>query len=235
MASREESEPCLALGFDLFQRCFFARPTILRGRRADPSRRQLLRLLEQSLNDEDHTAIEQTFKATPELSFKLMRLVESVGVAGVHGAIHSLSHALVMLGRRQLQRWLQVLLFAQQSTGEVRSPLPQMAAARGKLMELLAPRTSDGQRWHDCAFMTGILSLLDALLEIPMAEIVAQLRLPDHVRTALLARDGELGRLLKVVEALERPSSLVRRRNCLPRANTEACTVLRAARLRVGP
>jgi c-di-GMP-related signal transduction protein len=202
--SREQSELCRELGFDLFQGYFFAKPTIMQGRRADPSRRQLMRLLEQSLDDGDNATIEQAFKETPELSYKLMRLVNSVGVGGARGPIQSLAHALVILGRRQLQRWLQVLLFAHQSTGEFPSPLLQMAAARGKLMELLAGQSSKDHRWQDRAFMTGILSLLDALLETPMADVIEQLRLPDDVREALLTRDGKLGHLLRVVEALER-------------------------------
>jgi EAL and modified HD-GYP domain-containing signal transduction protein len=96
-----------------------------------------------------------------------------------------------------------VLLFAHQSTGDFPSPLLQMAAARGKLMELLAEQSSADQGWQDRAFMTGILSLLDTLLEMPMSEVLAQISLPDNVRTALLTRDGKLGHLLRVVEALE--------------------------------
>jgi EAL and modified HD-GYP domain-containing signal transduction protein len=202
--TRVRADLCRELGFELFQGYFFARPVLMQGRRADPSKRLLLRLLEQTLDDEtDTAAIEQTFKEAPELSYKLMRVVNSVGV-GVRSPIQSLSHALTILGRRQLQRWLQLLLFAHQTTGDFASPLLQMAAARGKLMELLAEQRSRDQRWHDRAFMTGILSLLDALLETPMAELIESLHLPDDVRAALLERSGALGHLLNVVEALER-------------------------------
>ena len=200
--SREQADSCLKLGFDLFQGYFFARPTIMKGRRADPSKRQLMRLLEQTLDDGDNAPIEQTFKEAPELSYKLVRLVNSVAI-GARAPIHSLSHALVILGRRQLQRWLQVLLFAHQSTGIFPSPLLQMAAARGKLMELLAQQRSRDQPWQDRAFMTGILSLLDTLLEMPMTEVIEQLRLPEDVRDALLDRKGRLGHLLGIAEALE--------------------------------
>lgn len=202
--SRSQADRCRELGFELFQGYFFARPVMMKGRRADPSRRVLLRLLEQTLDENDDNAgIEQTFKEAPELSYKLMRLVNSVGI-GLRSPLQSLSHALVILGRRQLQRWLQVLLFAHQSAGDFPSPLLQMAAARGKLMELLAENGSSDQRWHDRAFMTGILSLLDALLEMPMADVIEQLRLPSDVRAALLDRTGALGHSLKLVEALER-------------------------------
>jgi c-di-GMP-related signal transduction protein len=201
--NREQADRCRALGFDLFQGYFFARPTILKGRRADPSKRVLLDLLRETLGDADNARIEAIFKESPELSYKLIRLVNSVGM-GMPSSIQSLSHALMILGRRQLQRWVQVLLFAQQGTTGVTSPLLPMATARGKLMELLAQEQAAEPSFTDRAFMTGILSLLDALLEIPMPEIVEQLNLPDDASGALLDRDGSLGQLLKTVEALER-------------------------------
>jgi EAL and modified HD-GYP domain-containing signal transduction protein len=122
---------------------------------------------------------------------------------GLRSPIQSLSHALVVLGRRQLQRWVQVLLFAHHSTGDFPSPLLTLAATRGKLMELLGERESFDQGFRDRAFMTGILSLLDTLLGAPMPEVVEPLALPDDIRAALLGRSGRLGDLLGIVEALE--------------------------------
>jgi EAL and modified HD-GYP domain-containing signal transduction protein len=123
---------------------------------------------------------------------------------GLRSPIESLSHAVKILGRRQLQRWLQVLLFANQTATDFPSPLLQMAAARGKLLELLAEKSARDKHLHDRAFMTGILSLLDTLLEMPMSEVIGQIHLPDDVRAALLNRNGRLGRLLLIIEALER-------------------------------
>jgi c-di-GMP-related signal transduction protein len=201
--SLEQANWCRDLGFDLFQGYYFARPVILEGRRADPSRQVLLHLLQQALTDADPAVIEETFKQSPELSYKLMRLVNSVSM-GLKRKIQSLSHALVVLGVRQLQRWLQVLLFAHHSTGEFPSPLLTMAATRGKLMELLSERESVDPGYRDRAFMTGILSLMDTLLGTPIGEVVVQLNLADDVRDALLSRTGRLGGLLKLVEAIER-------------------------------
>jgi EAL and modified HD-GYP domain-containing signal transduction protein len=201
--SREQSEYCRQLGFELFQGYFFARPVVLQGRRADPSRSVLLHLLQQSMSDVENVAIEATFKQAPELSYKLMRLVNSVGI-GSRYEIRSLSHALVILGRRQLQRWLQVLLFAHHCAGDFPSPLLQMAAARGKLLELLSEQQRAPQETCDQAFMTGILSLLDTLLQMPMAEALADIALPREVQDALLERSGRLGQMLLLAEALER-------------------------------
>ena len=204
--TREQADYCRQLGFELFQGYFFARPVVLQGRRADPSRSVLLHLLQQSVSDAGNAEIEATFKQAPELSYKLMRLVNSVGI-GSRYEIRSLSHALVILGRRQLQRWLQVLLFAHHGAGDFPSPLLHMAAARGKFLELLCEHRREPQAICDQAFMTGILSLLDTLLETPMADAIADIALPAVVRQALLERDGLLGRMLRLVEALEHAES----------------------------
>ena len=199
----EQADRCRRLGFELFQGYFFARPVMLQGRRADPSRSVLMRLLQQSMGDVDSAEIEATFKQAPELSYKLVRLVNSVGI-GCQYEIRSLSHALAMLGRRQLQRWLQVLLFAHHSAGDFPSPLLQMAAARGRFMELLSEQAGKPQAACDLAFMTGILSLLDALLKMPIADALGDIVLPQDARDALLGRKGRLGRMLLLAEALER-------------------------------
>lgn len=201
--TREQADHCRQLGFELFQGYFFARPVVLQGRRADPSRSVLLHLLQQSMSDVDNAEIEATFKQAPELSYKLMRLVNSVGI-GMRHEIRSLSYALVILGRRQLQRWLQVLLFAHHCAGDFPSPLLQMAAARGKLLELLSEQHRESQETCDQAFMTGILSLLDTLLQMPMAEAIADIALPRDVQDALVERKGRFGQMLLLAEALER-------------------------------
>lgn len=197
------ADRCRELGFDLFQGYYFARPMLLEGRRAQPDRHLLLQLLQQVANNAPMEELEDTFKRAPELSFKLMRLVNSVGM-GLRNRIHSLSHALVVIGERQLHRWLQVLLYAHHEDGVHTAPLLTLAATRGRLMELIAQRCSDDPRLREQAFMTGMVSLLDTLFDTPMEELLAQVDLGDEIRGALLARSGRLGRMLRLVEALER-------------------------------
>jgi len=200
--SQEQARRCSDLGFAYFQGHFFARPAVLEGRAVDPSRVLLLQMTQQVMGGAEIREIEASFKRSAELSYKLMRLVNSAAM-GVGNRIESLAHALIMLGERQLSRWLQVLLFAHPGAGTLASPLMNMAASRGKLMELLANEVSTDSRFADRAFMTGILSLLDALLRIPMPEILAQINFSDDVRVALLRREGRLGRLLDIAERLE--------------------------------
>jgi EAL and modified HD-GYP domain-containing signal transduction protein len=112
---------------------------------------------------------------------------------------------LLVLGRRQLQRWLQIMLYAEPATrGHNQTPLLMLATTRGRLMELLAQRLRPGQRTvADIAFTVGIMSLMDVLFGIPMADIVEQIPVSDEVRQALLRRTGFFGELLKLAESIE--------------------------------
>lgn len=166
----------------------------------------LVRLLSLLIDDADTNEIEKVFKQEPRLSFNLLRLVNSVSM-GLSTKIATFRQALTLLGRRQLQRWLQLLLYAQQQS-EKQSPdaLMTLAAQRGKLMEALVKigaHPSVDVDYHDRAFMVGSFSLLDALLGIPMHEIVAKLNLAEDISQALLARQGALGAWLALLEAQE--------------------------------
>jgi c-di-GMP-related signal transduction protein len=203
--SREQVERCLALGYELFQGYYFARPSIITGKRLGRAETALMRLLSLVLSDADTPQIESVFGQNPDLGVNLIKLLNSVAVGG-KDRIDSLRDALTVLGRTQLQRWLQVLLFTLSSApaAEFPSPLLILAATRGKLMELIAHGLRPADRdFHDKAFMTGILSLVNALLGMSMAEILGPMPVDEDVRYGLIRRSGPLGSMLLLVEALE--------------------------------
>ena len=200
--SAEQAAYCHSLGFDLFQGYYFARPAVLSARRTDPSQLALIQLLGLLLKDADTQQIEQIFKQHPNLTYNLMRLVNSVA-CGVRRSITTVSQAIMVLGRQQLQRWLQLLLFTLQSGAAYPSPLLLLAATRGKMMELLARKLQRNADYCDEAFMTGILSLIDSLIDKPLEDIVNELNLGKSLAAALLRREGELGSLLQLVESVE--------------------------------
>ena len=202
--SAEQAAYCQALGFDLFQGYYFARPSVLSARRADPAQMALTRLLGLVLRDADTQQIEQVFKQHPSLTYNLMRLVNSVA-SGVRHSIASVSQAIMVLGRKQLQRWLQLLLFTLQAGAPYPSPLLLLAATRGRMMELLAGKQQCSADYCDEAFMAGILSLIDILIDRPLADIVGELGLGERLAAALLLREGEMGVLLQLVESVEHP------------------------------
>ena len=138
------------------------------------------------------------------ISLNLLRLVNTPA-SGARQRIDSLSEAIDVLGRTQLQRWLQILLYAKPGADvELSSPLLQMATTRGKLMELMTHRLPEGiAASAETGFTVGIMSLMDALFSMSMSDILDTVDVADDVRTALLERGGVLGEMLKVVELLE--------------------------------
>jgi EAL and modified HD-GYP domain-containing signal transduction protein len=203
----EEFQLCLELGFEYFQGYYFARPAILSGKKISPSELVVLRLLELIASNADSEAIEAAVKRDTLLSLNLLRLVNS-HLTGTHGGVHieSVSEALAKLGRSQLKRWLQILLYSgPDGHVELDSPLLQMATTRGRLLELMTLTLHPGDvEGANNAFTIGIMSLMDALFAVPMREILERVEVSQEVRAALLERAGAYGAMLVVAEELEK-------------------------------
>jgi len=201
--SREQMERCLKLGFSLFQGYYFAKPVILTGKKLEHSRLSLVKLLGMIISDANTAELEKALKPEPGLTVNLLRMTNSVG-SGSSEKITSLGHAITVLGRRQLQRWLQLLVFSAGTPSGTGNPLLLLSATRGRLMELLAGKLQPGDiGFADQAFMAGIMSLMPALVGQPIADIVTPLGLTANVRDALCAGSGPLGALLRLAESSE--------------------------------
>lgn len=203
--TKQEFLKCLDLGFDYFQGYYFAKPAVIERKKIDEGGAALLRLMRQLMDDAEIEEIEKTFRSSPGLTYKLLLLVNSVSLVGLQ-KIQTVRHAISMLGRAQIKRWVQLALFTSDDSHALENPLVDLAAVRAGFMEQLAhncPRLSGNQEAPDQAFMTGILSLLESIYAIPMDQIAHELNLPDEVRQALLDRSGIFGRFLALAEALE--------------------------------
>ena len=117
--------------------------------------------------------------------------------------IASFGQAIVLLGRRQLQRWLQLLLYARARDGDTANPFLPLAAMRAGLAEALCARRGGSREAQDRAFMVGMFSLLDRLFGMPIADIVGPLNLADDATQALVGGGGPLGLLLRAARAGE--------------------------------
>jgi EAL and modified HD-GYP domain-containing signal transduction protein len=201
----EEFSLCLELGFEYFQGFYFARPAILSGKKIAPSELAILDLLELVKTEADNHTIELAVKRDALISLNLLRLVNTPA-AGVRGRIDTLGQAIEVLGRQQLQRWLQILLYATPGAQvEMNLPLLQMATTRGKMLELLSLKIHPGNRdAAETGFTVGIMSLTDALFSMSMEDILDTVDVADEVRSALLHREGEYGEMLDIVEMLEK-------------------------------
>ncbi|MDN2709308.1 EAL domain-containing protein [Janthinobacterium sp. SUN118] len=197
-------EQCLALGFDFFQGYYFARPIILSGKKMSVSELAILHLLELIQGEADNREIEHRIKHDAMLGLNLLRLVNTPAI-GTGARVETLGQALLVLGRRQLRRWLQILLYVKPGAGaQGTSPLLQLATTRGKLLELMVERLRPGQQHEaDIGFTVGIMSLMDVLFSMRMSEVISSVRVSSKVGDALLLRHGELGQMLALVERLE--------------------------------
>lgn len=204
--TQEQVDQCKQLGFELFQGYYFARPSVITSRKISPTTQTIMRLIVLVASDAASEKIEAVFRETPEMTVNLLRIVNSVAV-GARQRITSIRHALVILGRNQLNRWLQVLMYAFGDSPGVThpSPLTALASTRARFMELLSVELEHGDTaLSERAFMVGMLSLTEALLGIPLEQTLAPLPLETEVRDALLLRSGRLGNLVSLAEALER-------------------------------
>jgi EAL and modified HD-GYP domain-containing signal transduction protein len=202
----EEFQLCLELGFEYFQGYYFARPAILSGKKITPSELVLLRLLDLIHSEADNELIEAAVKRDALLSLNLLRLVNGYLTGKGVPRIVSIAQALAQLGRSQLQRWVQILLYSgPEGNVELNSPLLQLATTRGRLLELMTLTLRPGDvAGANTAFTVGIMSLMDALFDVPMRTILDKVDISWDVRAALLERGGDYGAMLSVAEALER-------------------------------
>lgn len=193
-------------GFSLFSGEFVVQQDDLPTTGTDPTKLKLLKLLSLVVQDADTRELEEVFKQEPKLSYNLMRLVNSVSMGGGQTHVSNFGQAITLLGRRQLQRWLQLLIYANQFGTSEPNPLMLEAALRGRLLEELTASLPAIAEKSDYGFMSGIFSLLDIQLGIRMTDIVAALPLTDEVRLALTVRQGVFGELLAAMEHIEQRS-----------------------------
>jgi EAL and modified HD-GYP domain-containing signal transduction protein len=154
-------------------------------------------------SEADNDRIVNELALNPELSFKVLRIVNSAAM-GLNRKISSLQDVLMLMGRKALAGWLQMLLYSEGNNDSKSNPLLQTAAVRGKLMELLAKELYPKQReLLDQSLMTGVLSLLDIHFGMTRLHILDVIQIHDSIRLALMKYEGHLGMLLKIAEALE--------------------------------
>lgn len=201
----EMHKRCRELGFTLFQGFHYFRPETLTHRDLTTETAAIARLLgllaDLSVTDRD---IEEVFRSDPSLSFKLLRLVNSAALGG--RGVDSIGHAMRLLGRDPLYRWLSLLLIAVgDGEGEARVEMIRSSLERGRMCELvgevLARSQSHDTPSGDSLFLVGLFSLLDVLLGVDMKRVLHDIHVTRDVRDALLAYRGKAGHVLRGVVA----------------------------------
>jgi EAL and modified HD-GYP domain-containing signal transduction protein len=198
--TRDEFEALAALGCDFFQGFFFARPALLSGARLGASKLTLLQLISR-INDADTDidTLAELVSRDVSLSVRALNYVNSAANA-LNKRIESVREAIVYLGRNTIRNWVTVYLMA--SVNDKPSEIMALALVRARFCELVATR--GGAAEPGAFFTVGMFSVLDALLDAPLATILAELAITDDMRDALLHHGGSKGLALQIMLDLER-------------------------------
>jgi c-di-GMP-related signal transduction protein len=187
------------MGFVYFQGYFFRRPEMMNTRDMPANRMNYLRMLQEvSRPDLDLPELEKLIKAEASVCYRLLRYLNSAMFA-FQSEIHSVRHALAMLGERDVRRWVR-LVAAVGAGQEKTSDLVLSALVRGRFGELLAPRVQHGE---SDLFLLGLLSLIDAMMEMPMAEVLEKIPLDHATKAVLLGKPSELRPVFQLMLAHE--------------------------------
>lgn len=186
--TRQEFLDCRNAGFIYFQGFFFRRPEVLSTREIPVNQMNYLRMMQAVTKASiDPREIEAIIKSEASLCYRLLRYLNSAAFAFA-AEIHSVRHALSLLGEREVRRWIRLVAMMGAGKGKS-SELVFSALLRGRFCELLSPKI---QRGDSDLFLMGLLSVMDAILELPMMKILEQLPVDHEIRSVLSGGASQL-------------------------------------------
>jgi c-di-GMP-related signal transduction protein len=188
--THEDFKRTLDLGYSYFQGYFFSRPEILRRHDIPPNKLNYLRLLQAAnQSDMDIQSVAERVKAEASISYRLLRYLNSSAFF-LASEVHSIPHALSLLGERGIRRWVSLVAVACMADDKPQE-LVMLPLIRARFCELLAPRAGLGNVSNDL-FLLGLLSAIDAILDMTMADILNELKIRGDIRDALLGMKNGL-------------------------------------------
>ncbi|MGQ9728241.1 MAG: EAL and HDOD domain-containing protein [Candidatus Fervidibacter sp.] len=198
----EDFEEAVRLGYHYFQGVFFCKPEVIPGNEVPSHKLAYLRLMvELNRPDIDFGYLESVLRSDISLSYKLLRYINSAAI-GLRYPVTSLRQAIVLLGEQNLRRWILLVL-----TTSLLEDKPQelclLGMIRGRFCELICQKLG----WQTLGvdpFLVGFLSILDALLDRPLPELLEELPIAPEIRDALLGKPNLFGSVYKIVTAYER-------------------------------
>jgi EAL and modified HD-GYP domain-containing signal transduction protein len=199
--THEEYNNMCDLGFDYFQGYFFAKPEMIKTKSLSPSQIAMAELLyETSKSALDLNNITKVFERDVSLSYKLLRYANSA-IFKRRNEISTIKQALVILGSGELKRFIG-LMFAVTANPNKPSELINLAMTRAKFCELII-QNSNLQLDVSIAFLTGLLSMIDAILDEEMETILEKLPLSQEIKDPLLTGKGLMAAVIKLIELIE--------------------------------
>lgn len=190
------------LGFTLFQGFFFSKPEVLQGKKLSSGQLARLQIMEELGRSEiSLERIAEILSTDPSLSYRLFRYINSASFS-LSTKVTTVERAVSMLGIKQIAQWLKSAILSDMNPTPKGTELAFMAVQRAKFLELLC-EASNACPIPEPLFITGLFSLLDTMLGVPMKSILSELPLDDIVGEALTGK-SKLHRLLMLAHSYER-------------------------------
>ncbi|HUS93184.1 MAG TPA: HDOD domain-containing protein [Phycisphaerae bacterium] len=200
--TRQEFEDARQAGYSYFQGYFFSKPVIKEGKALSGNSLAHLQLLQEVHRPElSFERLEETIKKDTALTYRLLRFINSAWF-GLRHKVDSIRHALVLLGPPEIRKWFALVSLRGMAEGKPNELMIQ-ALTRARMAEELAPDVGMQKAASDL-FLMGMFSVLDALLDKPIGEILAKLPIHPQITSALLGEPGRFRDVLYVILAFER-------------------------------
>ena len=197
----EQFQKLKLLGFDLFQGYFFARPEVLKQKKLSTSKNNILELISHSSQaDLDFEAIRDIFRSDPSLTYKLLRFINSPSY-GSSQEITSLKHALIYIGDLELKKFIALLALADLNNGKP-SEIMTISLIRAKFCEQISLHLRNKEN-PPKAFLTGILSLIDGMLDHNLIDVLQGLPIHPDIKEALTLKNNNLAQYLALAQTIE--------------------------------
>lgn len=192
-----------SLGYEYFQGYFFSKPEIIPGRKISANQLSKMRLLQALTREEAETKeLAQIIEGDLSLSYRLLRFMNSAAF-GLAKTLTSVEQAVALLGRRPLKQWIMVVSLSDLAPTPRAEELSFQSIQRGRFLETLAMAMPRPVMPKETAFLLGLFSKLDALLNQPMEQILNDLPLDADIKSALAGEQNPARRLLDFLDAVE--------------------------------
>lgn len=200
--TEEDYKQAIKFGYEYFQGYFFSKPEIItRKALSTTTVSQLLLIQEINRSDFNVASLEKIIKHDLSLSYKLLKYINSP-VIGIKTKISSIKQAITLLGLMGIRNWANIVSLRELSL-EKMPELFTISLLRAKFCELLAKSVPSHRAISDTAFLVGIFSLLDTLLDRSMATLLSEIKLSTEIEMTLLGKNTKLTPLLTLIIAYE--------------------------------
>lgn len=200
--SIEELNKAIRYGYTLFQGFFFSKPITIKGKTVSTSKLNCMKILKElSNNNPNYDNISNVVEKDISLSYNLLKLINSSAFYRGN-KITSIKQALVYLGFKEIKKWVSLLLLRDVNKD---NPDEVMKATiiRGKLAELIASKINLEDRKSE-AFLLGIFSMIDIIINMPISDLINDLPLNEDVKLALLGEENNFKDILDIIKAYEK-------------------------------